>query len=182
MRFALVLLLATAAHAEPMREQMHDYFDGELRESWAFGGMGLVSLGAGAGLLASGGDLRRGMSIPLLVVGLLQLGLGVGLRVRTPCQVAALDEQLARSPGEYATHERERMRRVNRGFPIYTAVEASLFFLGVGLAGAGGIVNSDFALGAGITLALEAAAMLVLDYFAALRGARYEAALLGFRF
>lgn len=183
MPLALILAISLGqAPTEPMRRDLHHYFAGEAVEAWAFGGLGAASIGAGVVLLTRGTDGARGASVPLFAVGLIQLVLGVGLWARTPGQVAALDTQLSASPGEYARSERTRMARVMRGFALYKAVEVGLCFGGIGLAGIGGVTRSDFALGAGLSLAVEALAMLILDFFAEARGTTYEGALLGFRF
>lgn len=179
---SLALIVAVSLGQSPMNTDMKAYFEGETAESWAFSGLGAVSLGAGAVLLSRGESSSVGASVPLFAVGLIQLALGIGLWIRTPPQVAALEAQLAKSPGEYARAERTRMERVMRGFAVYKAVEVGLFFGGVGLAGVGGVMKSDFALGAGFSLALEALAMLILDFFAEARGRAYETALVGFKF
>lgn len=178
----LALLLAISLAQNPMAAEMKTYFAGEAAEAWAFVGLGAASIGSGVALLTRSSQAAAGASVPLFAVGLIQLVLGVGLWVRTPGQVAALDAQLAQSPGAYAVAERTRMARVMRGFGVYKAVEVGLFFGGVGLAGVGGVAKSDFALGAGFSLAAEALVMLILDFFAEARGTAYESALLGFRF
>lgn len=155
---------------------MRTYFAGESAEAWAFCGLGAASLGSGVALLTRDTDAARGASVPLFAVGLIQLVLGVGLAARTPGQVAALEAQ-----GDFAPGERTRMARVMRGFAVYKAVEVGLFFGGVGFAGIGGVAKSDFALGAGFSLAAEALAMLILDFFAEARGRAYQSAL-GFTF
>ena len=43
-------------------------------------------------------------------------------------------------------------------------------------------ISRVIALGAGLSLTVEALAMLILDFFAEARGHAYESALLGFRF
>ena len=178
----LALILSISLGQAPMQADLRTYFAGESAEAWAFGGLGAASIGAGALLFTRGTDAGRGASVPLFAVGLIQLVLGVGLWARTPAQVASLEAQLAAAPGDYALAERTRMARVMRGFGVYKAVEVGLFFGGLGLAGVGGVAKSDFALGAGLSLTVEALAMLILDFFAEARGHAYESALLGFRF
>ncbi|MFT3706875.1 MAG: hypothetical protein QM817_04330 [Archangium sp.] len=186
MTLALVLGLTLSqtplTPVDAMRGDMKTYFAGETSEGWAFGGLGLVSVGSATGLLLSNTNLGRGMSVPLFAVGVIQLALAIGLFVRTPGQVAGFDAQLTNAPAEYKTGETTRMERVMRGFAIYKAAEVGLFFGGVALSGAGGISKSDFALGAGITLAAEALVMLILDFYAEGRGRVYQAAISGFTF
>jgi hypothetical protein len=172
----LALILAIS-FGQTGHEPMRTYFQGEAAEAWAFDGLGVASIGSGVLLVTRGTDATRGASVPLFAVGLIQLVLGIGLGARTPGQVAALEAQ-----ADYAPAERTRMARVMRGFGLYKAIEVGLFFGGVGLAGVGGVAKSDFALGAGLSLGVEALAMLILDFFAEARGRTYESALLGFRF
>lgn len=177
--FMLALLhagLAVADDGSP-RDTMHHYFEGEMNERWAFGGLGLASVGAGVGLASAGRPATVGAAVPLLAVGVIQLALGIGLWVRTPGQVAALDAQLDGDLKAFITAERLRMARVNRGFVLYKIFETSLFFAGAGLAGVGGITSTDSLFGAGLALAGEALVMLVLDLFAETRGQGYERAL-----
>lgn len=180
---ALILLISLGqSPQEPGREALRTYFAGESAEAWAFGGLGLGSIGAGLALVTRGEQVTSGAAVPLFAVGLIQLVLGIGLWVRTPAQVAGLEAQLTRSPPEYRLAESTRMARVMRGFAVYKAVEVGLFFGGVGLAGVGGVSRSEFALGAGLSLAAEALVMLILDFYAEARGHAYESALLGLRF
>lgn len=165
-----------------LQARLHTYFDGELAESWAFGSFGAAGVGLGAWLWSTGTELHRGEALPLFAVGLLQLGLAVGLRLRTPGQVRALDEGLHFALADTVRAERLRMRRVNQGFPLYAAAEVALGFAGVASTAFGLKTHQDFATGVGIALALEAAVMLFLDQLAEARGLRYESALLGFRF
>lgn len=179
---ALTLWLTQTPPVDAMRGDMKRYFAGETAEAWAFGGLGVASIGAGVGFLASSRSDLRGASVPLFAVGLIQLALAIGLWARTPAQVSALDAQLLSAPGEYREVEGARMKRVMQGFALYKAVEVALFVAGVGLSGAGGVGQSDFAVGAGFALAAEALVMLILDFYAEGRGRLYEAAISGFRF
>lgn len=180
----LALLQAGIAVAQEVtpRDTMHRYFEGEMNERWAFGGLGLASVGAGIGLATAGKPATIGAAVPLLAVGVIQLALGIGLWVRTPGQVAALDAQLDGDLKGFVLAERLRMARVNRGFALYKIIETSLFFAGAGLAGVGGITSTESLFGAGLALAGEALAMLVLDLFAQARGQGYERALGTFTF
>ncbi|MEW6433308.1 MAG: hypothetical protein AB1730_17530 [Myxococcota bacterium] len=173
---------AEGLDAEQMQERMTTYFAAEQRTGVFAGSLGLLSVGAGIGLWASDGKLERGVAVPLLVMGALQVALGVALSVRTPRQVKRLEAQLAEAPAEFATAERERMHRVNSRWWVYRAVEVSVAFSGILVAGAGGATGTDAAVGVGLALVGEALVMLLIDHFAEARAGVYESALLGFRF
>lgn len=190
----VVALAARPAVAEPlapspeavdatlMRERLTRYFAGEQRTGVFAASFGLLSLGAGIGLWAAGGRLERGAAVPLWVMGTLQLALGLALSLRTPRQVKRLDAQLTDAPAELAAAERERMHRVNSRWWLYRAVEVSVAFSGILVAGAGGATDTSAAVGVGFALVGEALVMLLIDHFAEARAGEYESALLGFRF
>src|SRR6185436_15082538 len=54
------------------REAMLGYFWGEQREAWVFVGFGLVSLGAGAGLISRSDPFPRSTGITLASISLIQ--------------------------------------------------------------------------------------------------------------
>lgn len=173
---------AEAVDATLMRERLTRYFEGEQRTGVFAAGFGLLSVGAGIGVWATGGRLERGAAVPLWVMGTLQLALGLALSLRTPHQVKRLDAQLTGAPGDFASAERERMHRVNSRWWLYRAVEVSAAFSGILVAGVGGATDTSAAVGVGFALVGEALVMLLIDHFAEARAGEYESALLGFRF
>ncbi len=161
--------------------QLREYFAGEMAESYAWAGLGVVGLAVSIPLFVSKDSVGQPLAVPIFVLSLVQLALGIGLWVRTRGQVSRLSAQLDGDPFAFAQAERARMRGVNTGFKIYRIVEFGLLFAGAGaVAGTGWINKDDAWLGAGLGLALECVVFLVLDFFADARGAKYEAALLGF--
>lgn len=167
-------------YVEPMRRAMHEYFEGEARESWIFGGAGVVSLSAGAlGLFAAKDDFYHGAAYPLLVFGAIQLGAGLVLGLRTHGQVEDLDTRLDHG---HAFWEKEapRMRRVQTQFAVLEIVELALLATGIGLATYGGFAKERFISGVGVGLAVQASAMLALDHLASERADRYAAAIARF--
>lgn len=165
-----------------MRARLTRYFEGEQRTGLFASGLGLASVGTGIGLIASGGETRLGVALPLIAMGALQLAAGLALSIRTPKQVARLDAQVTESPAQYAAEEGARMGKVNSRWWIYRAAEVTTAFSGVLVAGIGGVSHSDAALGVGLTLVGEALVMLLIDHFAEERAHDYAAALSGFRF
>jgi hypothetical protein len=176
-----LLAAAPALEPGPMKAQLQAYFDGETREAYAWGGLGLLGLGAGSALLAQEDRLDKGAAWPLLGVGLLQLALGTGLFIRTPGQVADLAALLDAHPADFGRQERARMERVNFGFRVYSAVEASLLTVGGGVALAGLARDSRVLMGVGLGTVVEMGVMLVLDHLASERAAEYTARLDAFR-
>ncbi|MEW5741236.1 MAG: hypothetical protein AB1938_20100 [Myxococcota bacterium] len=173
---------ATSVDTAVMRARMTRYFAGEQRTGLFAGGLGLASVGTGIGLIASGGSARTGVAVPLIAMGALQLAAGVALSIRTPRQVATLDAQLTDNPSQYVAEESARIAKVNSRWWIYRAVEVTAAFSGILVAGAGGVTQSDAALGVGLTLVGEALVMLLIDHFAEARAHDYAEAISGFRF
>jgi hypothetical protein len=160
--------------------ELKEYFAGEMSESYAWAGLGVVGLATSIPLFATNDRIGRPFSVPVMALSLVQLALGIGLWVRTPGQVKRLSAQLAEDPAAFAVAERARMAGVNRGFKVYRIVELALAFGGAGIAATGALGHDDGWVGAGLGLVVECVAFLVLDFFADARGASYESRLLGF--
>jgi hypothetical protein len=181
---AMALLLSGAtAHADPgaaaaaLDESAVRYFEGEKAQGPAWQAAGDASLVAGGTLLAQRNDILRGMSYPLHAVGVIQFVAGFSSLTRTDGRLAALRREIASAPAAIHARETKRIDRLSLLFRVIKYTEFSL--LGVGVAGmiAGGAARQDQILGAGIGLAVEAAAMLTLDHFAEERAHRYAHAL-----
>jgi hypothetical protein len=111
------------------------------------------------------------MAIPLVLIALIQIGVGGSVYLRTDGQVAALSAQLAKEPAAYVSAETARMEKVMAGFRTYKVVEIAIFALGVALSYA--FARRPMAYSAGIGCILQASAMLVADLFAEHRGQAY---------
>ncbi|WP_416545989.1 hypothetical protein ACHEXK_10625 [Limnohabitans sp. DCL3] len=159
-----------------MLKEMTDYFVGEKQESVLFMLAALMALGLAIWLWTQGHRLRW-MALPLVVVALMQLGVGVTILVRTDAQLAQLSTQLVSAPAAFKQAETERMQTVMRNFKLYKSVEIALLVLGTCLVAF--FSKWDAATGIGIGLVLQASFTLVLDLFAEARGAAYLKALAG---
>lgn len=176
----VVAAVLSGAPAPEMDSKMKEYFAGEMSESYVWSGLGLAGVAAAVPLFVADDSIGRPASVPIFVLGLVQLALGIGLYVRTPGQVERLSAQLKSDPAGYAAAERKRMRGVNRGFSIYRPVELGILTVGLGLVAGGGLGRSDTAIGVGLGLIVESLLFLVLDHYADDRGAWYEAVLRDF--
>lgn len=153
-----------------MDQELARYFAAEKFESVFFIAAGVVAIAVSLWLWRTG-DPFRGMGFPLVAIGLIQLGVGGGVFLRTDRQVAALRAQLASSPAEFKAAELPRMETVQRNFAIYKWAEIALLFIGVAM-----IVllrRRELLYGVGLGLLIQAGLMLTLDVFAEHRGARY---------
>lgn len=157
-----------------MRDALMTYFAGERNAGLFVAAVGAAVLCAGAALFPARLELRS-LAWALLVSGLLQLALGVGLAAKTGPQVARLAAQLGEAPPAFYAAERPRMVIVQRNF-VYVEALWTALLLGGALAAIA--CKRRFALsGAALGVVLTAAVLLVFDLVAERRGARYLAAL-----
>jgi hypothetical protein len=152
--------------------ELHAYFSAERQA-------GLIAVLLGAASLAaalyfwSARTPFKAAAWPLIVIGLIEAGLGGALIVRTPGQVATLDAAFASEPQVAAAGERQRMARVNRVFRVIMAGELVLIVLGACavffLRG-----RNDMWTAIGLAVLLEAAVLLAFDLFAEHRAHVYS--------
>ena len=152
--------------------ELHQYFSAERQAGLLAVLLGVASL-AGALYLWSARSPFKTAAWPLIVFGLIEVGLGGALVVRTPSQVQTLDAAFTSSPQETAAGERQRMTRVNQTFRIIIAGEIALIVLGASLAFFLRTRNEAWA-AIGMALLIEAAVLLVFDVFAEHRAHAYS--------
>lgn len=157
-----------------MKESLLAYFEGERNGGLVLAAVGVCGL-VFAGVLSMERWNLRAFAIALAVLALLELGLGVGLYVKTGPQLAGLLEKLTSEPASFYASEGARMAKVQRNF-----VWLERFWIVLALA-AGLLAVLKKAhptpLGIGMALALHATVFLAFDLVAERRGALYYAAL-----
>jgi hypothetical protein len=114
-------------------EQMHDSFRGERIEALFFIAPAAVVLFilAAVAVKSEGGAFGIAMAVPLVVFGLVAFGTGLAVGLRTPSQVAALEQAYAASPGAMVAEELPRMRKVNTAWPVYLGTWTVLVLAGL---------------------------------------------------
>lgn len=158
---------------EHMQLSMEQYFSGEVVDGWVFAVAGVTSIATGAGLLSLDSDLLYGMAFPLMGVGLVQLGLGLALLLRTPGQTDDLRLLLHADPVRYRTDELDRMHGVNRNFNLFKVIEIGLLVGGLFTAVVGENTFSPKLTGIGIGVMIQSLIMFTLDIFAEERADSY---------
>lgn len=155
-------------------EPLHQYFLGERQAGLCAALLGLASLLFTLWLFRSVSPFRA-MMIPLGIVGLLQLGVGIGLYAKTPTQLAGIETGLSQPDPitRAAAHRKEmtRMERVQANFVVIKRVWIGLIVLGLGLAIFG--APRSALIGVGLGILIQAAVMLAFDVFAEARGQSY---------
>jgi hypothetical protein len=155
-----------------MRSQLDAYFAAEMLESLAFAGVAMAAIAFSVFAFWRLRDpLWKGMAIPLLLVGLIQLGVGATIFARTDAQVAALKAQYQSAPASFKAQELSRMRVVSSSFATYKVIEVAFIVIGLVLAltrRAG-----RFWRGIGVGMLIQGALMLPADLLAEDRAADY---------
>lgn len=157
-------------------EQMHDYFRGERIEALFFIVPAAVILFvlAATAVKAEGGAFGIAMAAPLVLFGLVALGTGLAVGLRTPSQVAALEKAYAASPQAMVADELPRMQKVNAAWPVYLSTWTALVVVGLALRF---LVKADWAHGLGPGLIIVGAMGFLIDGFAERRARPYTQAL-----
>lgn len=160
----------------PFLDAMQTYFRGERVESLFF----LVPFGLFCAVLAvvavraERGPFGWGFAVPLLLLALLAVGVGGGVGLRTPAQLASLTALFHSDPVAFAAQELARMGKVNHNWPIYLAIWVGAVGSGIGLRFG---LQADWARGLGIGLVFFGASGMIIDGFAERRAHVYMAAL-----
>jgi len=148
------------------------YFNAEKGESILFALVGLVAIVVAIYfLLKVKQPFYTGMAYPLIMVALLQLIVGSTIYIRSPKDIARVNNTRQTSPQKIASEEIPRMETVMKNFVFYRWIEIGLIAVGLFL----WLFFPAASLwrGVGIGLMIQAGFMLGLDYFAESRGVVY---------
>jgi hypothetical protein len=160
----------------PFVDVMHSYFRGERIEALCFiMPLGVAFLGlAAVTLRAERGSFAWGLAIPLALFGLVAIGTGAAIGLRTPGQLAELEAGYESDPSAMLAQELPRMEKVNANWPRLVAAWAALLLIGLGLRFG---LKADWAHGLGPALILIGACGFLIDGFAERRARPYTQAL-----
>jgi hypothetical protein len=162
---------------------MDAYFRGERLSALVFiAPIGALSIGFGAYQLSQERTgFSIGVALPFLLLGLVLLGAGLAIGIRTPNQVGTLAALLRENVAEFLAVEVPRMQKVNAGWPTYIRTWGILIAFGVvlrfGVYRGGTNMRAEWALGLGAALIFFGGAGLLIDGFAERRAKPYTAAL-----
>lgn len=169
----MILFAAQTARAD----DVHDYYEGERRSGWLWGGFGVAGLGSGIALAAAQKDFTTGLAGPLLGFGALQTTIGILTLARGPARMRDLDGQLAADSRAFRIRDYERIQKINNAFVALGVVESFLIVSGAIILGAGASKDVDSVRGLGLGIGIEAAVMYFCDSLAHARAERYESSL-----
>lgn len=115
----------------------------------------------------------KGMAIPLLTIGMMQLVAGGFIYLRTPKDIIRVENMVRLDPQKIITQELPRMQKVMDNFIIYRLIEMCLIALGLFLFIRYYNSTQSFWKGFGLALVIQATILLTADWVAQQRGKEY---------
>jgi hypothetical protein len=149
-----------------------NYFNGEKAESYIFIIIGVIAFAfALYFFFALKTAFWKGVSIPFILVALLELVVGYAIVTRSPTDIQRVETFLQKDPHNIKMLEIPRMEKVMKNFIFFRCVEIVLIILGIALMYSSLI--DTFWRGIGLGLFIQASIVLCLDFFAERRGFSY---------
>ena len=115
----------------------------------------------------------KGMAIPLLLIGSIQLTVGVMIYNRSPEDMYRVSQINITERSKLKTEELPRMEKVIKNLVVYKCIEIALIILGLIVFVIFYNSSQGFWKGFGLALMIQAGIMLSLDIIAEKRGAEY---------
>jgi len=154
------------------KSMIQSYFQAEKKGGFLAMAIGIVACAIGGGVLLSAGPpFYTGISIPLVVIGFLEILVGAKVARRSDLQADDLEKLLAESPVEFQALESPRMAVILRNFILLKWVEIAFIAIGLVLI----LLNQEnnFPKGLGTGLFAQGLFMLFFDLIAEKRGKKY---------
>ncbi|MDO8366860.1 MAG: hypothetical protein Q7T20_08700 [Saprospiraceae bacterium] len=151
---------------------IQSYFQAEKLGGFIAMAIGITACAVGGGvLLSAGAPFYTGLSIPLVVVGIVQIMVGATVARRSDFQADDLEKLLSDSPAEFRKLESPRMEAVLRNFIRIKWLEVVFIVLGLAII----LLNPElsFTKGLGVGMFAQGLIMLLFDFFAERRGRAY---------
>jgi hypothetical protein len=174
MRQILLVILVGTAHADPVADAMHQYYEGELQGGGQFLGVGLGAVTVGGGLHGIDDPRGRNASYALFAVAAIEIVAGAALIAASPGRARKLNAELASQRRLAIDHELKHMNRVHKQFLVVEAVEVAIAIASVATLGVGLSRDDDTMIGVGAGLFSQGIAMLLLDLASHRRALRYR--------
>lgn len=149
-----------------------NYFNGEKWESYLFLLMGILTIAVSLYLLfVLKTSFWKGVAIPFILVGMLELVVGYTIVNRSPKDILRVENFIKNEPQKVRTEEIPRMEKVMQNFKAFRWVEIILIAIGILLMYS--TIQDTFWRGLGLGLFIQAGIVLGLDFFAERRGHTY---------
>ncbi|MCB1141856.1 MAG: hypothetical protein H7A24_05605 [Leptospiraceae bacterium] len=163
-----------------MKQTMETYYGSDKQTSMYMMGSGGVSTLSGAYFLTRDSDFQKGLAIPFIGLGLVQLGIGGTSYYYNESRVKEANGKLSSNPSDFRKSEMEKMEKLKQRNYYLRAAESILLLGGVYAAYSGSQNNDHYMNGMGTGLVIQSAMMLLYDYFADKRTDDYRSNLMGF--
>ena len=153
---------------------IENYFSEEKIESLFFIILGIIAITSAfifLGIIKY--SFFKGMAIPLLLIGIIQLTVGVTVYNRSPKDNMRVQQIIKNEPNKIKTEELPRMEKVMKNFTVYKWLEIILFALGFIIFIVFCKSPQSFWKGLGLALMIQAGVMFSLDLLAEQRGRDY---------
>ena len=148
------------------------YFNGEKWESYLFLLLGVLSILISIYLLfVLKTSFWKGVAIPFILVGILELVVGYTIVRRSPVDILRVEKMINDEPQKIASEEIPRMEKVMSNFKVFRIAE--IILIGIGILLMYHTLNDTFSRGLGLGLFFQASTVLSLDFFAERRGHMY---------
>ena len=156
---------------------VHKYFMAEKQAGLLFliiGGVAVLLAVVFLFFIKTNPSFYKGMAVPLILIGLLQLIIGYTVFSRSDKQRMDVSYKIGMDPGFVKNTEQPRMEKVQKNFTIYKYAEIALLITGIVLI-VMYMANADksFWYGLGIALVVQSIICLSADVVAAKRGGAY---------
>ncbi|MCC7466428.1 MAG: hypothetical protein IT261_09175 [Saprospiraceae bacterium] len=155
-----------------MNNAIQAYFQAEKTGAQVLLSIGIAACSVGgAVMLKAGAPFYTGLSIPLALIGIVQIMVGASVARSSDLQARDMEQLLEESPAEFRQQEGARMEVVLRNFIRLKWAEIAFVVLGLAII----LVNDtpNFTKGLGAGLFAQGLVSLIFDYFADKRGKAY---------
>jgi hypothetical protein len=156
---------------------VHKYFMAEKQAGLLFlivGSMAVILAVVFFCFIKSNPLFYKGMAVPLIIIGLLQLIVGITVFGRCDKQRTTVAYQMGMDPGYVKNTEAPRMEKVMKGFTVYKITALVLLIAGIVLML---LYRTDmgkqFWYGLGMALVIQSAITFASDWMAASRATEY---------
>ena len=146
------------------------YFKAEKAEGILGSVIGLISISIGALFILNDTDFIKGVSYPLMLFGLLEVGVFLTVAIRTPKDIARVTTWFNSETAKIRTAEIPRMKKVMKNFLYYRWAEAALLIAGILIFFA---ESGEILKGIGVGVIIHSFLLLIMDAFAERRGQAY---------
>lgn len=153
-------------------KEIQRYFEAEKFESIFFVVIGFLAIFLGLYFWFSiKVPYYKGIAIPIILIALIQITVGCIVYIRSPNDILRVENIIKSEPLKLHKEEIPRMNIVMKNFVIYRYVEIALILIGSILF----FLSQPqvFFKGVGFGIIIQSSVMLLLDYFAEIRGHIY---------